>query len=249
MNTKKIVGVLSVVIGVVAAQAEVIIKDDFDNMTGAGDSITNSVLEVGSGAWVGSLESNGGNVMRAPSNPAIQEGASIALPAFNPGDIITIKARAARTDTTTAWFGMGFSDSSSTANLSANTPWATFYATTGGSNIFGGPSTANSTGIAYRPSGGVGTASTLMEFTYDTGAGTVTTVYGGETIHDAVAITPSGTPTLDHAFFIMRDPTGGGPPGSYLVDFEVSVIPEPATLGLVGSVRVLLLLVRRIQIR
>ena len=84
-----------------------------------------------------------------------------------------------------------------------------------------------------------------MEFTYDTGAGTVTTVYGGETIHDAVAITSTGTPTLDYAFFIMRDPTGGGPPGSYLVDFEVSVIPEPATFGMVGLGGLAILFIRR----
>ncbi len=237
---------MAVVVSAMAAQAAIIIKDDFDNMAGAGDSITNSVLEVGSGTWVGSLLSNGGNIMRAPANPGTMEGASIALPNFNPGDIITIKARAARTDTTTSWFGMGFSDSSNVLSSLANdTPWATFYAATGGVNVFGGSSTANGTGISYRSSDGVGTAVTLMEFTYDTGAGTVTTVFGGETVQNAVAITTSGTPTLDHAFFVMRDPTGGGPPGSYLVDYEVSVIPEPATLGLAGFSALAILFIRR----
>ena len=248
MKAKKTVGVLLTVMVVVAVHAEVIVQDFFTGMS-AGDNVSNSVLEVGSGTWAGSLESNGGNIMRAPASPGLTEGASIALPDFNVGDIITIKARAAETDSTTAWFGIGFSDSSDVlSTLGNNTPWATFTAATGNVNVFGGTSTQNGTGLLTRSSGAVGTVPTLMEFIYDTGAGTVTTIYGGETVQDGVSITTSGTPTLDHAFFVMRSPAGGGPPGSYLVDFEVSVIPEPATLGLIGISLSGLFVVRRLAI-
>lgn len=50
---------------------------------------------------------------------------------------------------------------------------------------------------------------------------------------------------MDHTFFVMRTPIGGGSLGAYLVDFEVSVIPEAATLGLVGFTGLAILFVRR----
>ncbi len=246
MKTKKTgVVLLAIIVAVVSAQAEVIIQDTFEDAGAAGSSITNSVLNVGAGTWEGTLQSNGGNIMRASDDGATLEGAAIALPDFNVGDIITIKARAARTDDTT-WFGIGFSDSADISSMASYTPWATFNAVNGNVTAFGGGSTANSTGALTRDSGGVGAAVTSMEFTYDTGAGTVTTVYGGETVQDAVSFTVPESTTLDYAFFVMANADAGpGAGGSYLVSYEVSVVPEPATLGLMAGAGAFLLVLRR----
>jgi hypothetical protein len=181
--------------------------------------------------------------MRASVDGAALEGATIALPDFNVGDIITIKASAARTDSAT-YFGIGFSSSANVSAMASYSPWATFNAANGNVNVYGGAGAVNSAGVLSR--GTVGTAITAMEFTYDTGAGTVTTVYGGVTLQNAVSITTTGTPTLDYAFFVMANADAGpGAGGSYLVNYEVSVIPEPATLGMVALGGLALLLVRR----
>ena len=205
LKMKQAVIILWMAWNAVMAQAGVIIQDDFSGMSD-GDYVSNSVLEVGSGAWSGSLVSSNGTGAVASSADLINEGVSIPLPAFDAGDVITIKATLGSGDV--SWWGLGFADTAA-VDLVDNTPWAT-YNPNGNVVLFGGTSVSNNMGSGSRVSGAIISEVFEIEFIYDTGAGTVTIIADGETTHQDVAITTSGTPTLNYAVLIFRRPATPG---------------------------------------
>jgi len=128
-------------------------------------------------------------------------------------------------------------------------------------NSWGVPVVAIAGNGAFRAAGGVGFTTTANqldnvaqgdnftsggEFTMDLiyhKNGTIDTWYNGVQIHSNQAIVSSETPALSHAVISFRNL---GLDGANIDTFTVTVIPEPATLGLFTISALSVLLARRV---
>lgn len=215
--------VIAGICGAVLAEDRVIIRDGFE-MPSAGIGVSESVLEVGSGAWTGSLVSDGKGSMQLadPDLPSLIEGISIPLPAFRPGDVVKINARIS-CGLGVGWIGLGFDDSGTAAkSLMDCTPWAVYRPALG--RVAVAEKGAADFQSAYTGKGGLAGLMDV-EFIYDTGSQTVTTLLDGAVANNGQEVVFSESPSLSHAFINFYR-SGEGVPcfDTYVESFEVVVV-------------------------
>lgn len=216
------------------AQSTVIYQDAFS----ADGSLAGRAVETGTGTWIGhsDLQTSGGMALPAATNPGKN-----ALLAFTPetGKIYTLSADV--NAISGSWLALGFvSDTAATIignelfydYVDTAAPWM-YVVPAGNVQTFGGPHTGDIAGFT-----GVGSSGT-MEIRLDTTGSNweATYFFKGALLRTK---TFSGSLNITHVAF------GGNPVSTQEVDnFSLTVIPEPATLGLLVAMSGALLFVRR----
>ena len=217
------------------AQAGVIYQDTFST----DGSLAGRPVEIGTGTWIGhsNLQTTGGVALPAADGPGKN-----ALLAFTPevGKVYTLSANV--NAVSGSWLGIGFV-SDTALNIVGNeffhdyvdtpAPWM-YVVPNDNVQTFFGPHTGGVAGYV-----GVGSSGGTMAVELDTtGSDWVAKyLFDGATLR---TYTFSGSLNITHVGF------GGNPVSSQEVDnFSLTVIPEPATLGLVAVMGGAVLFIRR----
>ena len=210
-----------VAIAAVTANAAVIYSESFD---GSGD-LDGTTTTVGGGTWAAALDWNEDGTVDAGSGTADIDNDDSAFLAFTPeaGKIYTLSATLTQ-PSLPAWLAIGFTESSDlTTDFWKNgaAPWV-LYRTTGVVDSW--------TGVGVVGKTTVGTFENSANFsivlnTEDT-AWTAEWLVNGGSVRSA---TYASNPTLNYVGFGRESGTIGT-----IDDFSLTVVPEPATLALLG---------------
>ena len=216
------------------AQADVVYQDTFS----VDGTLAGRAVEIGTGVWIGhsDLQTTNGVALPAATSPGKN-----ALLAFTPetGRIYTLSVDI--NAISNSWAAMGFvSDTAATiagneffySYVDTEAPWM-YVVPAGNVQTFTGPSTGGIGTFA-----GIGSSGTMQIELDTTGSDWEATYY-----FEGTALrtnTFSGSLNITHVGF------GGNPVSTQEVDnFSLTVIPEPATLGLVAVMGGALLFIRR----
>jgi len=258
MNTK-LKSVLLVAGLSLSAQAAIIYQDDFSGTAGSllngrapnvvnttGNTYTAaSVLELnGSGRAV---SSNGGGY------------ASIALPAVTEDDVVVMEAVFRPRSSNDNWMAFGLAKESAADLTNHGTAWVNLrggpHANGGRVTVFSGNATSGQLYQTATPpeAGWAGaTDPSTMKITYTVKTGNMKVELGANTVfeglidYNGVADTPAPLSAIDH-FTLQwsgQDLSTSATPG-YFDSVTVSVIPEPATIGMLGLGTLVTLGIRR----
>jgi hypothetical protein len=245
--------VLAVAVGCVVlagyqAKAAVVVGDDFTG-SGALNGRAPTVAQHAGDVWsdikstgVGAINTSGSLTVVAPVVGGTAQAASAQLP-FTPdaGQVYTLSATVARA--TTGWIGIGFQ--TSTGALLGNDPTSSSTGVYGllisdrstGGKAFGGAGAGNQIGgtLSTAPTG----SSHVLSIKLDTtGAQWVIT----PTI-DGVAFSPassytyplvSGNPSNPAIRYVMIGESGLAANAGTITSFQVTTVPEPASIAVLG---------------
>ena len=252
---KWIIGAV-LVMGVAASQAGVVISDDFtvgnnDNVNSA--EVAGTVTDVGNVIWRANasgkyrftnLVGGGGGVIN--QNNLVGSDPRLYLdyaPIMGVGNVTTLSLKAMVVDATEMNFGFGSDDNVMSGSASAF--WARINSN-GTVDMWvrsGGSTTKIFNGVNVKATG-----DDILDIslTYDQANNQVWGfVAGGNATATLTTTTLGFTPTFDQFNFELKDEVGARAFAGYFDDVQVNVIPEPATLGLVGLSGVAVMLIRR----
>jgi hypothetical protein len=243
-----------------SAQATVIFEDNF---TGASGTLLNGRSP--------NLVNTEGNTYTAPTSLLLNGSgwavstngsgsASIAMPTLTANETVIMTAVLRPRNTANNWMGFGFTDvvgSLATEGIA----WAFLR---GGTHSNGGRVTVNSgdgtTGALYSSTAAeVGWAGatdpSTMKITYTVGTGNMKVELGTQTVfegliaYNGAAGTPAPLEALNYFTFqwSSQNIDTSAAPG-YFDSIKVEVIPEPATIGMLGLGAIVAALIRRFKI-
>ncbi|MCC6682382.1 MAG: hypothetical protein IT445_15890 [Phycisphaeraceae bacterium] len=202
-----------------------------DTARDPGDPLAGTTTEVGGGVWAGTGDYLLGQVaattdgyVYSTNTTSLNTYAALPL-TLNPGDVATIEARIMSFNNagTDNWTAIGFLDNANSC-YSAGKTWLLMRQDTTRTDeiavfgALGGTGAGNTLIKSAIPGTPDADGFNLVQFTYDSGANTVSLVVNGETVLDQVA--DLGTPTISHVGFQFFRTTVEGA----LDDFRVTVM-------------------------
>jgi hypothetical protein len=245
-----------------SAQATVIYQDNF---TGTGGSLLNGrspdTVNTGGATYTASdtlkLDGNGRAVSTNGSGSA-----SIAMPTLTANDTVIMTAVLRPRNTVNNWMGFGFTDVAAGSLATDGIAWA--YLRGGARSNQGQVTIASGDGTtgqlyttAVPPEAGYAglTDPSTLKITYAVSNGNMKVELGANTVweglidYGGVADTPAPAAALDYFTFQWNAqfPDTNANPG-YFDSITVEVIPEPATIGMLGLGAIVAALIRRFKI-
>jgi len=244
--------IITGLLAVASADASVIYQDDFSANSGA---LSGRTTAAGFGSWTTSSDSfqvSGGQVEINSNSPVDYHFAHFVLPTLAASDILSVDVTVRPSGA--GFMGIGFLPLAGDYLINSGLPWLYLTgldsASPGHVEIFRGAGAADNV-YSGTPAGFDAALPTTYHFVFDKTASTLSiSAENGSTTSDlaidldvSIAAANSGFEKFGMQFQSQALSTDASP--AYMSDISVQVIPEPATVSVLGLGALVTLLIRR----